>query len=130
MNVIIVSDHGMADSPQGQKLVDLAKYVPDMQNSALTFLGPVTSIRPLKDTQGKLYSHHMYINVDISNKKCCNNTLFCSQKKKSGLVAHCLAKILTCAFSTKGNCLIGCIPFKRGVFQISCLTWTSAGGLF
>ncbi len=44
----------MADSPQGQKLVDLVKYVPDLANSTLTFLGPVTSIRPLKDTKGKL----------------------------------------------------------------------------
>ncbi|XP_032780225.2 ectonucleotide pyrophosphatase/phosphodiesterase family member 3 [Daphnia magna] len=51
VNIIVVSDHGMADSPPGKQLVDLEKYVPDIQQSALTFLGPVTSIRPLNETQ-------------------------------------------------------------------------------
>ena len=46
VNLILVSDHGMADSPPGKQLVDLEKYVKDLDNSALVFYGPVTSIRP------------------------------------------------------------------------------------
>ncbi len=47
VNLILVSDHGMADSPPGQQLVDLEKYVKDLDNSALVFYSPVTSIYTL-----------------------------------------------------------------------------------
>ena len=105
MNVIIVSDHGMADSPQGQKLVDLAKYVPDMQNSALTFLGPVTSIRPLKDTQGKLYSHHMYINVDISNKTFVIIPYFVHRRRRADWLRTVLQRSSHARFQQRGTAL-------------------------
>lgn len=52
VNVIVVSDHGMADSPPNQLVVDLQKYVADLKESAITFYGPVTSIRPLNNTIG------------------------------------------------------------------------------
>lgn len=54
VNIIIVSDHGMADSPSGHQLVELSRYIPDVQESTLTFYGPVTSIRPLNESRGEL----------------------------------------------------------------------------
>ncbi len=54
VNIIIVSDHGMADSPSGKLVVDLEKYIPELQESTLTFYGPVPSIRPKIDTNGKI----------------------------------------------------------------------------
>lgn len=42
----------MADSPAGQT-IQLAKYVPDMEKSTVTFYGPVPSIRPINDTKGE-----------------------------------------------------------------------------
>ena len=52
VNIILVSDHGMADSPSGKLVVDLEKYVPDLEESTLTFYGPVPSIRPKNDSYG------------------------------------------------------------------------------
>ena len=42
----------MADSPSGKLVVDLEKYVPDLEESTLTFYGPVPSIRPKNDSYG------------------------------------------------------------------------------
>jgi len=63
VNLILVSDHGMADSPAGQQLVDLEKYVKDLDNSALVFYGPVTSIRP-RNEEG---IHFSYVQFSLLN---------------------------------------------------------------
>ena len=52
INFIIVSDHGMADSPPKKLIVDLQNYVPELDKSALVFYGAVTSIRPKNDSEG------------------------------------------------------------------------------
>lgn len=52
VNLIVVSDHGMADSPPGERLVRLSEYIPDLDKTAITFYGPVTSIRLINDTKG------------------------------------------------------------------------------
>ena len=53
----------MADSPAGQQLVDLEKYVKDLDNSALVFYGPVTSIRP-RNEEG---IHFSYVQFSLLN---------------------------------------------------------------
>ena len=52
VNLIVVSDHGMADAPPGERLVHLSDYIPDLNETAIVFYGPVTSIRPHNDTRG------------------------------------------------------------------------------
>lgn len=53
VNLIIVSDHGMADAPPDQKLIDLSKFVPDIQESVIFHHGPVPLVRPKNDIPGK-----------------------------------------------------------------------------
>jgi ectonucleotide pyrophosphatase/phosphodiesterase family protein 1/3 len=52
VNIIIVSDHGMAHSQSGEQLVYLQKYIPDLEETTIAFYGEVPSIRPKNDTEG------------------------------------------------------------------------------
>ena len=62
VNIIIVSDHGMADSPSGRLLVDLEKYLPDLEETTFAFYGEVPSIRPKNDTEGTQIAIYKPIN--------------------------------------------------------------------
>lgn len=59
VNLIIVSDHGMADSFPSKQIVDLQTYLPDLDQIAKVFYGPVTSIRPNNDTRGTTWNHYL-----------------------------------------------------------------------
>lgn len=54
VNIILVSDHGMAESPNRKQLVDLEQLTPDLLNNSLTLFGPITAIYPKSDSQGKI----------------------------------------------------------------------------
>ena len=51
INFLIVSDHGMAESPNKKQLVNLEENAPSLLNESLTFFGPVTTI--YQKSQGK-----------------------------------------------------------------------------
>jgi len=52
INLIVVSDHGMADAPSGERLVNLEQFVPDLEEKAIAFYGPVGMIRLKNSTIG------------------------------------------------------------------------------
>ena len=43
----------MAESPSGRLLVDLAKYIPDLEEKAVTYYDEVPTIRSINETQGR-----------------------------------------------------------------------------
>ena len=65
VNIIIVSDHGMANMPD-KSVIKLKKYIPDLNEVAKVFYGPFTSIRPYDDNLG-IYRKIQYFIPPIYN---------------------------------------------------------------
>lgn len=60
VDVIVLSDHGMAPAPEGEKFLIMENYIPDIVSSSRIYDGVLPQIRPYLDTEGMLlltYSH-------------------------------------------------------------------------
>jgi predicted AlkP superfamily pyrophosphatase or phosphodiesterase len=53
VDVMIVSDHGMAATPEEPNVLFIKDYVPDLPNTARVYDGVLPTIRPYNDSQGK-----------------------------------------------------------------------------
>lgn len=54
VDVIVLSDHGMAPAPAGEKFLIMENYVPDIVSSSRIYDGVLPNIRPHLDTEGML----------------------------------------------------------------------------
>ena len=52
VDVMIVSDHGMASTPEEPNVLVLNDYVPDLPSTARVYDGVLPTIRPYNDSQG------------------------------------------------------------------------------
>ena len=50
INLIIVSDHGMAENKWA---INMEDYIPDLKKSTITFHGTLTSLRPMNSSTGQ-----------------------------------------------------------------------------
>ena len=53
VDIMVVSDHGMASTPQGKYFVLLKDFISDVATTTRTYDGVFPNIRPNTDTQGK-----------------------------------------------------------------------------
>lgn len=53
VDLIVLSDHGMAPSPPGEKFLIMDNYVPNILNDARIYDGVFSTIRPKLGTEGK-----------------------------------------------------------------------------
>jgi len=51
INLIVVSDHGMAAH---KRSIDLENFIPDLKKTAITFHGTLTSVRPMNSSTGEM----------------------------------------------------------------------------
>lgn len=65
VDVIVLSDHGMAPAPPGEKFLLMNNYVLDIVKSARIYDGVFPSIRPYLDTQGTSIQNAKYYSTDI-----------------------------------------------------------------
>ena len=52
IDLVVMSDHGMASSPPGEKFLLMEDFIPNISNQARIYDGVVPSIRPNLDTEG------------------------------------------------------------------------------
>lgn len=52
IDIIVLSDHGMAPTPPGEQFLILNDYVPNIGNDARIYDGVFPTIRPNNDTEG------------------------------------------------------------------------------
>lgn len=56
LDIVVLSDHGMAPTPPGEKCLILNDYVPNIANDARIYEGVFPTIRPNNDTEGRCIS--------------------------------------------------------------------------